>query len=132
VATGPAAAAVVAVIALAAILTVIYATRSGIAVHYPTIEVLHLIGARDDYIAHQFERQALLLGLIGGALGYGAAALVLVVLGAAAPGLENAALPGIRASGWDWIVLALVPLAGAGIAMLTARLTVFRALARML
>ena len=57
--------AVVAVIALAAVLTVIYATRSGIAVHYPTIEVLHLIGARDDYIARQFERQALLLGFLG-------------------------------------------------------------------
>jgi cell division transport system permease protein len=124
--------AVVAVIALAAVLTVIYATRSGIAVHYPTIEVLHLIGARDDYIARQFERQALLLGLLGSVLGFGAAALVLVAFGRAAPAMEGAVLPALEPAGWDWAVLAVVPLAATAIATLTARLTVLRTLARML
>jgi len=124
--------AVVAVIALAAVLTVIYATRSGIAVHYPTIEVLHLIGARDDYIARQFERQALLLGLVGSVLGYGAAALVLIAFGGAAAAMEGTGLPALAPAGWDWVVLAVVPLAAAAIAMLTARLTVQRTLARML
>jgi cell division transport system permease protein len=127
-----AAIAVVAVIALAAVLTVVYATRSGIAVHYPTIEVLHLIGARDDYIARQFERQALLLGLLGSVLGYGAAALVLVVFGRAAEAIESTALPALEPIGWDWVVLALVPVAATAIAMLTARLTVLRTLSRML
>jgi cell division transport system permease protein len=40
-------------------------------------------------------------------------------------------LPALGLAPWHWAVLALLPLAAAFIAMMTARLTVVRALARM-
>ena len=39
------------------------------AANRPVIEVLHFIGARDRYIAGQFQRHFLWLGLKGGAIG---------------------------------------------------------------
>jgi cell division transport system permease protein len=46
-----------------------------------TVEVLHLIGAKDGYIAGEFQRHFLLLGLKGGALGGGAAIALFLLLG---------------------------------------------------
>ncbi|HJN24879.1 MAG TPA: cell division protein, partial [Rhodospirillales bacterium] len=47
-------------IALATTGTVIFATRTGLAIHHEAIEVLHLIGAQDSYIARQFASRALM------------------------------------------------------------------------
>ena len=126
------AAAVVAVIVLAAILTVVYATRSGIAVHLATIEVLHLMGAEDRYVARQFQRQAFWLGLLGGLIGLAGAAGVLWMTGRMAPQMELSALPAFMLTQSQIIVLALMPLAAAAIAMAAARATVMRALRRMI
>ncbi len=125
------AAVVVLLIAVAAIAIVVFATRAGLAVHHDVIEVLHLIGARDSYIARQFQAQAMMLGLRGGFLGLGVAAIVLFVLSRTAGGLEGPLLPGFALGTGAWATLALLPLLTAAITMLTARTTVMRALAEM-
>ena len=43
---------------LATIGTVIFTTKTGLAIHREAIEVLHLIGAQDSYIAGQFANKA--------------------------------------------------------------------------
>jgi len=53
----------------ATILSVGFATSGAMAANRPVIEVLHFIGARDRYIAGQFQRHFLWLGLKGGAIG---------------------------------------------------------------
>ena len=63
----------------ATILSVSFATSGAMAANRPVIEVLHFIGARDRYIAGQFQRHFLWLGLKGGAIG-GAAAILLFAL----------------------------------------------------
>jgi len=55
--------AVVGLIGLAAIATVIFATRTGLAIHHEVVELLHLIGARNGYVARQFQGRAFWLGL---------------------------------------------------------------------
>src|SRR5512142_2321404 len=45
-------------IGLAAALTVVFVARAGLAAHRRVIEILHLVGAHDGYIARQFERHA--------------------------------------------------------------------------
>jgi len=122
---------VVGVIALAAMLTVIYATRSGVAVHHSTIEVLHVMGASDDYIARQFQIRSLFISAWGGVLGYGGAALVLWAVGRILPRMELSVIPALDLGRGDWLVLALVPAIAALIAMAAARATVLRALRRM-
>ncbi len=128
--------AIVALIGGAAVLTVVFTTRAGLAVHHAVIEVLHLIGARDGYIAAQFQRQALELGLRGGLVGLLLTVLTLVGIGHAGAatalfGEDVRLLPSLRLALWQWPLLAALPLAAAVIAMLTARFTVLRALKRM-
>ena len=57
----------------ATVLSVTFATRAAIATNRPVIEVLHLIGAKDGFIAGHFQNHFLHLGLKGGVIGGGAA-----------------------------------------------------------
>ena len=57
----------------ATVLSVTFATRGAMATNRPVIEVLHFVGAKNGFIAGQFQRHFLLLGLQGGAIGGGAA-----------------------------------------------------------
>lgn len=126
------AAAVVLLIAGAGMAIVVLTTRAGLAVHHDVIEVLHLIGAWDSYIARQFQIHALVLGLRGGFIGLALAALTLLVLSRAAATLEGAFLPALSLGAGGWAALAAMPLIAGLIATLTARTTVMRALKRML
>jgi cell division transport system permease protein len=128
--------AIVAMVGGAAVLTVVFTTRAGLAVHHDVIELLHLMGARDLYIARQFENEAMRLGLSGGIVGVTLAALTLWALGHAAAatailGEEAKLLPDLRLVLWQWGALALLPLVTGFAALLTARFTVLRALGRM-
>lgn len=128
--------AIVVFIGVVAALTVVFMTRAGLAVHHTVIEVLHLIGARDGYIAAQFQSHALRLGLRGGIFGLLLAVATLYAIAHAAAGTALLGgrvqlLPALGLAPWHWGVLALLPLAAAVIAMLTARVIVLRALARM-
>lgn len=128
--------AILLLIGAASVLTVIFTTRTGLSVHRDVIELLHLMGAGDGYIAAQFDRQALRLGLAGGALGIALALATLFLLGrageaAAILGEDAATLPRLGLAAWDYAALAALPVAAAFLAMVTARLTVLRALAHM-
>jgi cell division transport system permease protein len=57
----------------AAMMSVMFATRGAMSTNRQIIEVLHVVGAREDFIAGEFQRHFLLLGLKGGAVGGGAA-----------------------------------------------------------
>ena len=122
---------VVGLVATAAVAVVMFATRGGLAVHREIIEVLHLIGARDEYVADQFQRHAwrnCLRGGVGGCLLGVATLLGLRKLGEQ---LDPALLPSIEVEAWQWGTLVLVPVIASLIAMWTARRTVMRTLARM-
>jgi cell division transport system permease protein len=58
---------------LATVLSVTFATHAAMAANRPVIEVLHLIGAKDKFIADHFQRHFLRLGLFGGGIGGGLA-----------------------------------------------------------
>jgi len=122
---------IVILIGIAAAATVVFVTRTGLAVHHGVIEVLHIIGARDIYIARQFQARALSLALRGGLLGLILAVLTLVLLTGIAGKLDGRLLPTLTISPWLWGSLAALPLAAVLIATLTARITVIRALSRL-
>jgi cell division transport system permease protein len=64
---------VLSLVLLATVLSVTFATRAAMATNHPVIEVLHLIGAKDNFIAAHFQRHFLQLGLKGGLIGGGVA-----------------------------------------------------------
>jgi cell division transport system permease protein len=110
---------------------VIFTTRTGLAVHHEVIEVLHLIGARDSYIANGFAYHAWWTGLRGGLFGAILAAASMLVLTIAATKLAPGLLPGMSLSPIDWLLLASLPPFAGLLAAATARFIVMRALARM-
>lgn len=119
-------------IALATIGTVVFTTRTGLAVHKEAIEVLHLIGAQDSYIAGQFAGRAMMLGLKGGLIGIVLGLPALLAVGYLAESLQDAALPELTFGLGEWVLFAAIPISVAALATTTARRTVLRALARML
>lgn len=124
-------AALMILVAGATVLAVVFVTRSGLAVHREVIELLHLIGAQDGYIAGQFSRHALRMGLRGGVIGLAGVAPVLVGLGVLAARVDQfQPLPLV--SPWYGLALAALPPAAGLTAMVTARRTVLRALRHML
>lgn len=128
-----AAAGTVALIALAMGAVVVLAMRATLAANRDVLEVLHLIGARDSYVARQFQAHAVRLSLRGALIGQ---ALTLAVgLGLLALWLGPAeALAAIAGHPWlaQAAALVAVPAAAVLIATLAARWAVLRELARML
>jgi len=76
---GTAAAAGLAILLLVLVVTVLsvtFATRGAMATNRPIIEVLHYVGATDNFVSRQFQRHFLILGFKGGAIGGGGAILL--------------------------------------------------------
>jgi cell division transport system permease protein len=120
----------------ATILSVAFATRGAMASNRPIVEVLHLVGAQDAYIASQFQRHFLTLGLKGGALGGGAAILFLALAGpvndlfvGTAGEAEAVALLGGFSVGWaGYVVVIAEVMLIAAITALTSRQVVIHTL----
>ncbi len=119
-------------IVLATIGTIIFTTRTGLAIHREAIEVLHLIGAHDSYIARQFARRAFGLGLSGGVVGLALALPTLWGLTHLARSLDDKLLLNIAFGPVHWGLLVALPVGVSLVAMVTAKITVMRTLERML
>ncbi len=127
---------VLALVLAATVLSVTFATRGAIAANMPVIEVLHLIGARDSFIAGQFQGHFLRLGLKGGALGGGSAILVFLTASflsgwiAPGPGSDQAApLFGSFSLGLSgYLILLLQVFVAAAVTAAASRHTVYRML----
>ena len=74
---------ILALVIAVTVLSVTFATRGAMATNRPTIEVLHYVGATDGFIARQFQRHFLVLGLKGGIIGGGGAMALFGLLQAA-------------------------------------------------
>ncbi len=123
---------IVALVSAAAVATVVFATRTGLAIHHRVVELLHLVGARDSYVARQFQAQALRLGLLGGTLGVALAVVSLLAVGGILGRLDRLLLPTLQLEPLQWLVIALLPAAAGLIATMTARFTVLGTLGRRL
>ena len=125
------AAATVVLIAGALAAVVIFAVRATLSVHHAIVGLLHVMGARDSYIARQFQNHAMWMGLRGGVVGLALAALTLFALTRLAARLEAPLLDQLAIGPTTLLSLALVPIASTAIAFVTARLTVLGAIGRM-
>ncbi len=130
--------AVVVLMLTAMVLSVVFATRSAMAGNRDVIEVLHFVGAEDRFIAAQFQRHFLKLGLVGGAIGGAAAIVVFLVADFATRTRGDAladqaqALFGGFSVGWSGHLGALAVVAAVAVATaVTSRLTVLGHLGRL-
>ncbi len=119
---------IVALVGGAATAIIIFATRAGMSAHRKTIELLHLIGAHDSYIARQFQFRLLILSLIGGVLGLVVGTITLIVLTLLSSQVQETLVPRLSLTASHWAILAMLPILGTAVATVTARMTVSRSL----
>lgn len=126
--------AIVALVLIAAALAIASATRGAVASNREILEVLHFVGANDQFIAREYQRRFLGLGLKGGLIGSGAALVCLVIGGIASsywrasPGGDQIeALFGMFEIGiWGYISVVAVALIVALVTAAVSRMTVRR------
>lgn len=124
--------AVLALVAATTVAIVVFATRAGLSANRDVVEVLHLIGARDGFIASEVQRHFLHLGFRGGLIGATLGALAFLALGLAGA-TGDLYLVSASGIGPEYLpALIAIPFAAALVAVLTARLAVFQTLERML
>lgn len=112
--------------------TVVLAARAALDTHRSTIEVLHLMGATDIQVARLFQRRIALDALFGSLVGLVGAFGVLVMIGNRVRELGSELLGAAELPDSAWLILLSLPIAGVVLAMLVARLTILRALGRLL
>lgn len=112
-------------------LTVVFATRASLIESTQVVEVLHMVGAHDRYVAAQFARRAAGQCLIGGVCGLLGFAPALALIGWLGGQIDQSLLPRVAMPWTFWAGLAVLPLGAMVLAALTAHLTVKRSLARM-
>ncbi len=115
-------------------LAVAFATRGAMAGNKEVVEVLHFVGADDDFIAREFQRRFFALSLRGRIIGAGAAILMMIAFGflvrmwrASAAGEQLEALFGSFDIGWSGIVaIILVALVVSVLTAIVSRVAVRR------
>jgi cell division transport system permease protein len=98
------------------------------------VEVLHFVGANDDYIAREFQKRFFGVGLRGSIVGAGVALLLMALFGllahswsASPAGDQIEALFGSFSIGWrGYAVIILIAFMVSAIAGIVSRLTVRR------
>jgi cell division transport system permease protein len=111
--------------------TVVLAARASLNTHNQTIGILHLMGATDHQIARLFQRRIALDVLFGGMIGLAIALVVLVLIGGRVAAIGSELLGAASLPAGGWALLVLLPLAGAALALLVARVTILRSLGRL-
>lgn len=119
------------VVGAIALLAIVAAARARMAIHAGEVELLHVTGASDGWIAGQFQGSALRTALRGGAIGLVLAAAT-IGGGVFALDVPFARLWPLLGAPWKVALIALaVPAAAVAAATMAARWAAMRALARL-
>ena len=122
---------IVGLVGLATVAIIIFATRAGLATHRETVEIVHMMGAKDATIAGAFQWRFLWVGIKGALIGLVALGVSLGAIYLINQRLEGALLPQLVPPPEVLASLLILPPIAGILTMLTARFAVMRALADM-
>jgi cell division transport system permease protein len=105
-------------------------TLASLRMNRQNVELLRSLGARDRYLAREFERHALLSSLQGGLIGFALALLTIAGLLYSSRRMELAEAIELGLRPLDWLLLACVPVIVALLAIGVARVAALWDLAR--
>lgn len=126
------AAGVMVLVGVVTVIIVIFAVRTGLIMHSEVIEVLHLIGARDGYIARQFQNYYSRLAFLGAIPGLIVAVIVMVVFNFLVGSLESSMLPPLALGLKGLSALILLPVLVTLLTRFTVRHIVLKSLGQMM
>jgi cell division transport system permease protein len=115
-------------IAAAAMVTIVFATYTGVSLHEWAIDLLQLMGATDNYIAQRFRDHALQLSLKGGGIGGILAAFTFASIMYSS--MQYPAMLKEIPQRAIWATIAITPLFIALMTLISSRITVLFALNR--
>jgi cell division transport system permease protein len=118
---------VVMIVAITSIILVM-STRTELALHKATLQLLRALGAEDEYIVAQFQAKALHLCLRGTAAGLVAGMVVLVVFDQLTRHIQAPYLPLLSVSFWHVVLWLAIGLSAIGLTVFSARTTTLREL----
>ena len=111
---------------------IFYTTQMSLGLHRNIIEILHVMGAKDAYIAQQYAKRMAFLGLIGGLFGLFFAIPTIFFISSLATQIEGGIISEATLSFTDWFLILILPFFAMTISMSTAYYTVKRTLQKML
>lgn len=111
---------------------IFYTTQMSMGLHKNIIEILHIIGAKDTYIAQQYAKRMGFLGLVGGMFGLVFAIPAIFFIGNLANAIKGGIISDATLGIDDWIYILVLPLFSMSISMTTAYYTVKNTLKKML
>lgn len=126
------AASIMLLIGIVTIIIIVFAARTGMVMHQEIIEVLHLIGAKDSYVASQFQNYFAKLSLIGAVPGLIIAFIVMQSLTFLADRMDAALISGLTLDLEGWVILLLIPIFVVLLTAVTVRMIVIGSLKRMM
>ena len=111
---------------------IFYTTQMSMGLHKNIIEILHIIGAKDTYIAQQYAKRMAFLGLIGGLFGLFFAIPSIFFIADLANSIKGGIINDADLSTLDWLFVLLLPIFAMLISMTTAYYTVKNTLKKMM
>ena len=111
---------------------IFYTTQTNLGLHRNIIEILHIMGAKDTYVAQQYAKRDAILGFIGGVFGLVLAIPTIFMIAGLAEQIEGGIISEARLSWESWLMILLLPFFSSVTAMVTAYYTVKRTLEKMM
>lgn len=111
---------------------IFYTTQTNLGLHKNIIEILHIMGAKDTYVAQQYAKRDAWLGFTGGCIGLAFAIPTIFMIAGLAEQIEGGIISEARLSWQSWAAILSLPLFSAGAAMVTAYYTVKRTLEKLM
>jgi len=103
---------------------IFYCTQTSLGLHKNVIQILHLMGAKDTYVAQQYARKTAFLGFKGGLYGLALAIPTIFVIANLAEQIEGGIITEATLLMSDWGIIFSLPMFSAFMAMTTAYYTV--------
>jgi cell division transport system permease protein len=126
------AAGIMLLVGVVTVIIVIFAVRTGLVMHSEVIQVLHLIGAQDRYIAEQFQNYFSRLSFLGAIPGLACAAIIMFAFNFLIGSLDASMLPPLTLGWKGLLALMLLPIFVVFLTKYTVRRVVLRTLAQMM
>ena len=112
--------------------SIYYSTRTSLGININSIEILHIIGAKDDYIARQYARNFVKIGFFSGIIGLMAAIPSIILVAKYGVSTGSGLIKGAQLSTLAWSLIMTTPLFSALYAMIVSYFTVKKSLEKMI
>ena len=118
-------------VALASITAIIYAAQTSLIIHRDIINILHIMGATDKYIALNYVKQITQTSIIAGIIGTTIAVPAIMIIGSLAKGIEAGIFNSVTFGIEEWLVIFILPILTAILVATPAYITIVKSLRSM-